>query len=198
MMRDYHFAMRLPSASHRDITSIQNWLNGNGSISTAETTFLSHNHDMANLAGALDSAVNYIEILVEKAAFRLSVHIRKVRFLPEALKPGRSDLTQDPHIFFAGPRLRSFSRAVTSWVAAAILLAPVIVLFCLKDTLWRLVTITIAVLTFLSTLSTWTKARTIEVVTAGARTRYSYTAVLVVFTSASNALRPESSSRLME
>lgn len=169
MMRDYHHAMRLPTASSRDVKSIKNWFKGNGSIETAETAFLTHTQDMANLTGALDSAVNYIEILIESAASRLSVHIRKVRFLPETLKPGRSDLTQDPHIFFAGPRLRSFSRAVTSCVAAAILLAPVIVLFCIQDALWRLVTITIAVLFFLSSLSTWTKARTIEVVTAGAR-----------------------------
>ena len=168
-MRDYHHAMRLPSASPRDITSIKNWLNGTGSIARAETNFLEHQHDMANLTGALDSAVNYIEILVERLANRLAAHIRKVKFLPEALIPGRGDLTQDPNIFFAGPRLRSFSRAVTSWVAAAILLAPVVLLFCIQDALWRLITITVALLFFLSALSTWTKARTIEIVTAGAR-----------------------------
>jgi hypothetical protein len=169
MMKDYHHAMRLPNASPRDITSIKNWLNGTGSIARAETNFLEHQHDMANLTGALDSAVNYIEIIVERLAFRLAARIRKVKFLPEAFKPGRGDLTQDSHIFFAGPRLRSFSRAVTSWIAATILLAPVVVLFCIRDAMWRLVTITVAVLCFLSALSTWTKARTIEIVTAGAR-----------------------------
>jgi hypothetical protein len=169
MMKDYHHAMRLPSASPRDIASIKNWLDGTGSIARAETDFLEHQHDMVNLTGALDSAVNYIEILVEKLPKRLAAHVRKVKYLPEVLKPGRSDLTQDPHIFFAGPLLRSFSRAVTSWVAAAILLAPVVVLFCIQDALWRLITITVAILFFLTALSTWTKARTIEVVTAGAR-----------------------------
>ncbi|KAB2107124.1 hypothetical protein AG0111_0g4687 [Alternaria gaisen] len=169
MMRDYHHAMRLPAASPRDITSIQNYLDGTGSIAIEESAFLSHRHDLANLTGALDSAATSIEYLIERAACRLSYPIRKLAFLPEALKPGRGDLTQDPNIFFAGPRLRSFSRAVTSWVAAAILLAPVIVLFCIQDALWRLITITVAVLFFLSALSTWTKARTIEVVTAGAR-----------------------------
>jgi hypothetical protein len=216
MMRDYHHAMRLPAASSRDITSIKNWVNGTGGIARTETDFLSYPNDIANLTGALDSAVTTIEILIERALFRLSVPIRKnLSFLPEALKPGRADLTQDPNIFFAGPRLRSFSRAVTSCVAAGILLAPVVVLFCIQDALWRLITITVAVLFFLSALSTWTKARTIEVVTAGARyvpcvvacfgyleilmflETISYAAVLVVFTSASNALRPEHTSRVM-
>ncbi|KAF1992972.1 hypothetical protein P154DRAFT_591726, partial [Amniculicola lignicola CBS 123094] len=169
MMKDYHYVMRLPNASPRDIISIKNWLNGTGSIARAETNFLEHQHDMANLTGALDSAVNYIETFVERLAERLAAHIRKVKFLPEALKPGRGDLTQDPHIFFAGPCLSSFSRVVTSWVAAAILLAPVVVLFCIQDALWRLITITVAGLVFLSALSTWTKARTIEIITAGAR-----------------------------
>jgi hypothetical protein len=68
-----------------------------------------------------------------------------------------------------GPHLRSFSRAVTSCVASAILLAPVIVLVCVRSALWRLVIITVAVLFFLSALSTSTKAQTIEIVTAGAR-----------------------------
>lgn len=169
MMRDYYHAMRLPAASPRDITSIKNWVNGPAGIARVETEFLSQKQDMVNLTGALDSATASMETLIERAAFRLSSPIRKLSFFPEALKPGRSDLTQDPHIFFAGPRLRCFSRAVTAWVAAAILLAPVIVLFCVQDALWRLITITIAVLFFLSVLSTWTKATTIEVVTAGAR-----------------------------
>jgi len=192
MLRDYHHAMRLPTASPRDITSIQNWLHGTGSIAGPETDFLSHPHDLANLTGTLDSAVLTIETFIERLAFVLSSPIRRIKRLPESLKPGRHDLTSDPHIFFAGPRLRSFSRAVTSWIAASILLAPVVVLFCVQDAVGRLVTITVAVLFFLSALSTWTKARTIEVVTAGA----SYAAVLVVFTSASNALRPEYSARL--
>jgi hypothetical protein len=169
MMRDYYHAMRLPAASQQDITSIQNYLDGTGSIAVEESAFLSHPHDLANLIGALDNAATSIESLIERAAFRLSSPIRKLTFLPEALKPGRGDLTQDPNIFFAGPRLRAFGRAVTSWVAAAILLAPVIVLFCIQDALWRLITIIVAVLFFLSALSTWTKARTIEIVTAGAR-----------------------------
>jgi hypothetical protein len=123
--------------------------------------------------------------------------------------PGRNDLTQDRNIFFMGPHLRSFSRAVTSCVASGILLAPVVVLFCVQRPLWRLVIIAVAVFFFLSALSTWTKARTIEIVTAGARYEYhssvsagakldrSYAAVLVVFTSASNALKPDSAARMM-
>jgi hypothetical protein len=93
----------------------------------------------------------------------------QARFLPEAMKPGRSDLTRDTNIFFMGPHLRSVSRTVTSFLASGILLTPVIVLVCVKSALWRLAIIAIAVLFFLSALSTWTKARTIEIVAAGAR-----------------------------
>jgi hypothetical protein len=38
---------------------------------------------MANLAGTLDNAVHYVEILAEKIALRVSAHARKVALLPE-------------------------------------------------------------------------------------------------------------------
>jgi hypothetical protein len=188
MIRDYHFALRLPNAAPRDINSVKNWINGTGCIARAESQFLEEQDDMMNLGGTTDHAVTYIEIVAETIAFGFAARLRKVRqhaqsylftelfthetqvkFLPEAMKPGRSDLTQDTHLFFPGSLLRSFSRAVTSCVSAGLLLAPVIILFCVRNALWRLVVITTAVVFFLSALSMWTKARTIEIVTAGAR-----------------------------
>jgi hypothetical protein len=165
MLRDYHHAMRLPPAPPRSISSIENYLTGTGSIARLETSFLTSTHDLVNLTNTPDNAVSAMEDLIG----RLFLPLHKLTFLPAFLKPGRSDLTQDPHIFFAGPRLRSFSRAVTSGVAAAMLLTPVVVLFCMRNALWRLVTITVAVLFFLGAMARWTRARTIEVVTAGAR-----------------------------
>ncbi|KAF1941275.1 hypothetical protein EJ02DRAFT_348290, partial [Clathrospora elynae] len=80
MMRDYHRAMRLPDADPRDVNSIKNWMDGTGCIAPAKSEFLERRDDLANLGGTLDSAVNYIEIVVEKLAFRLAAHIRKVTY----------------------------------------------------------------------------------------------------------------------
>jgi hypothetical protein len=85
------------------------------------------------------------------------------------MKPGRSDLTKDANIFFMGPRLRLFAHAVTTGVIAAILLAPIIALSCIKSSLGRHITIVFSAAVFISAVSLWTKARTIEVFMAGAR-----------------------------
>lgn len=77
MIRDYHYVMRLPGAEPRDINSINNWIDGTGSIARMESAFLQRPDDMSNLIGTPDSAVSYIEIAVEKIAYRLSVHMRK-------------------------------------------------------------------------------------------------------------------------
>lgn len=78
MIRDYHYAMRLPNAHARDVESIQNWIGGTGCIARAESDFLQHPDDLANLTGTLDNAVTYIEILIANIACGLSRYIREV------------------------------------------------------------------------------------------------------------------------
>ncbi|KAF2726708.1 hypothetical protein EJ04DRAFT_582518 [Polyplosphaeria fusca] len=140
MMKDYQHALHLPDANQRDVVSVQNWINGTGCIARAETAYLDRIDDLAGMARSHDGASHRTEIAVEKIASILGAFIRKrLQFLPEAMKPGRSDLTKDTNIFLMGRRLRFFVNVVTSAIVAAILLAPVVALFCIRSALGRLI-----------------------------------------------------------
>jgi hypothetical protein len=58
---------------------------------------------------------------------------------------------------------------ITTWLATIILLVPVIILYNISNPIGRLVTSVVSAGVFLSILSLFTKARTVEVFTAGAR-----------------------------
>jgi hypothetical protein len=79
MIRDYHFALRLPNAAPRDINSIKGWINGTDCIARAESQFLEEQDDMTNLGGTIDHAVTCIEIVVETIAFGFAARLRKVK-----------------------------------------------------------------------------------------------------------------------
>ncbi|OJD28905.1 uncharacterized protein BKCO1_10400011 [Diplodia corticola] len=188
MMKEYQHALHLPAADRRDVVSMKNWIEGTGCIQRKESRYLDLEDDLLNLTGTVDSAITRIETVIEDCAVWIAHHIcKRIVVLPDAMKPGRQSLTQDEHIFVLGPRLQTFSRALTAWLATVILLMPIVVLFCVSSPVVRLITIIFAAGFFLSALSMLTHARTVEIFTAGA----SYAAVLVVFTSASNAFRPE-------
>jgi hypothetical protein len=81
----------------------------------------------------------------------------------------RHKLTSDEHIFLPGPYLHTLSRALSSWLATAVLMTPVVVLCNISSAAGRLVTIAISAVFFLCAVSLFTKAKTMEIFTAGAR-----------------------------
>lgn len=83
------------------------------------------------------------------------------------------------------PRLRRVSRMISTWLATLCLLVPVVILYNVSNSIGRLAITVVSAGLFLSVLSLFTKAKTVEVFAAGA----SYAAVLVVFTSTSNNIQ---------
>ena len=61
------------------------------------------------------------------------------------------------------------SRVLTTWIATTLLLTPVIILYVVSNPKVRLAIIALAAGFFLSIVSVFTKARTIEVIVMGAR-----------------------------
>lgn len=71
-------SLQFRNADPRDISSISNWIEGTGCIARAESGFLEKEDDMANLSGSLDDAVSFIEIFVEKWAFKVARLVKQV------------------------------------------------------------------------------------------------------------------------
>ena len=61
------------------------------------------------------------------------------------------------------------SRMMTTWVAGIVLIVPIIVLYNISSPKGRLVAVVLTAAVFLSVVSVLTRARTLEIIAAGAR-----------------------------
>ena len=77
--------------------------------------------------------------------------------------------TADEHIFLLDPCMTVLSRALTTWLATTVLMVPVIALSNISSSSGRVVTIALSAGLFLTAVSLFTRARTVEIFTAGAR-----------------------------
>ncbi|TVY84244.1 hypothetical protein LSUE1_G001354 [Lachnellula suecica] len=186
MMEQSHRVMALPDPSKRDISSLKNWVEGTSCLSRLESLYLEDHEDLLNLTGTVDNAVTRIESLVEDSFFWTDSLIRN--HIPEAFKNRLTKPSGDGNILILGPWLQGISRAITTWLATLVLLTPVILLVHISSARGRLAVIGFASGLFLSTMSLFTKAGTVDVFIAGA----SYAAVLVVFMSTGNGLASNS------
>ena len=78
ILRDYREVLQYPDADPRDVGSVQNWVDGTGSIAREESRYLSHVDDLASMANHADRAVNCVDIAVEDVAQRFGAFVRKV------------------------------------------------------------------------------------------------------------------------
>ncbi|KAF2184808.1 hypothetical protein K469DRAFT_708576 [Zopfia rhizophila CBS 207.26] len=180
MLVQNHRVLSLPSAKQRDLNNLKKWIKGTASISRQESAYLESEEDLINLTGSRDIALTFVEDLIGDCIFVIERGIRRIS--PSGYIKRRHKLTADEHIFLLGPRLSTFCRILTTWVATVVLLVPIFVLSHISNSAWRLVTIALSAGLLLTIVSIFTKARTMEIFTAGA----SYAAVLVVFTSAND------------
>jgi hypothetical protein len=81
----------------------------------------------------------------------------------------RQPCTLDENIFIPTPSLRRFSRTLTTLLATLILLTPVVILSGISSQTARLATVFLSAAFFLSAVSLFTDAKTVELFTAGAR-----------------------------
>lgn len=70
--------LSLDAAETRDIESLQNWVNGNGTVARKETEYLQKSRELACLAPLKDTALSRVEIWVEDVLIRCYRGFRKV------------------------------------------------------------------------------------------------------------------------
>lgn len=80
-----------------------------------------------------------------------------------------SHTTKNENVLILGPVLKLMSRILTTWLASVLLLGPVMILNSISNPKARLVIITLTPGILLSIVSVFTRAKTIEVIVAGAR-----------------------------
>ncbi|KAI1825595.1 hypothetical protein F4861DRAFT_500915 [Xylaria intraflava] len=168
----------LETASHRDITNLENWVDGNGCIARAETAYLARTEDLLSVAHRDDNALAWLGSLVEDGR----VYARE-RFG----KNPQPSISRDPnvHIFSERSTARAARILITPFVVV-LLLTPVIICNFVQSLTARLAVIILATTCFVAVLSGLTRVRTVELVVAGA----TYTTVLIVFITNTNGPGP--------
>ncbi|KAK4170902.1 hypothetical protein QBC36DRAFT_250540 [Triangularia setosa] len=169
-----HRVLNLEDASHRDVANLQNWVDGNGCIARQETAYLARAEDLLSVASPDDGATTWLGALVEGCR---ALYTKRVGLHP------RLDASRDPN-------LHVFPRSSITWVTrmlmtpfvVVLLLAPVVICNLVDSLTARLVVIIAATTVFVAVLSGLTRARTAELVVAGA----TYTTVMIVFISNTN------------
>ncbi|KAK0717750.1 caspase domain-containing protein [Lasiosphaeria miniovina] len=169
-----HRVLSLEDASYRDVASLQDWVDGNGCIARQETAYLSRARDLVSVTSPDDGATTWLGVWAERC--RVSLYTR-IGYDP------RLNASRDPNVYI-------FPRSSITWVArmlmtpfvVVLLMAPVIICSLVGNLAARLVIIVAATTGFVAVLSGLTRAKTIELVVAGA----TYTTVLIVFISNTN------------
>ncbi|KAM7210104.1 hypothetical protein V8F06_014513 [Rhypophila decipiens] len=170
-----HHMFALETAKPRSICHLQRWIKGNGCIARDEWKYLYQDLDLATYATHNDNVLAWLEPLVEDC---LALSRRR---LPKGTT--NNLISRDRHVhIFSKPAISLISRMVIIPLVVMLLLAPVIICNSINGQSARLAVIVISTSCFITALSTLTKARTVELVIAGA----TYTTVLIVFISNTN------------
>jgi len=65
-----HRMLGLKAAKSRDVSSLQNWVNGNACLAREETAYLTHCKDLLSIAPSGDDAVTQLRPWVEDKLIR--------------------------------------------------------------------------------------------------------------------------------
>jgi len=139
---------------------MQNWIDGNGCISRQETAYLECGADLVSAAGLEDNP--WLEAFVEDC--RLA--FRKYSATTTA---ARHDISRDPNVhIFTTSSVRRVVRILLAPFITALLLTPVFICNFVGSLTARIVLVAVATTVFVAVLSSFTRARTVELIVAGA------------------------------
>ncbi|KAI0549743.1 hypothetical protein F4679DRAFT_584206 [Xylaria curta] len=163
----YQRASSFDAAPSRTISNLQNWVDGTGCIARNETAYLEHAEDLFSLATSEDRLVTWLEARTED--FCVFCWNLFPRTKAASSLRGLLDVSRDPNVHIFSP---SFLRVAVYILVApfitVLLLTPVIICNFVSQLLARLIIVVAATITFVSVLSGVSKARTIELIIAGA------------------------------
>ncbi|PYH47505.1 uncharacterized protein BP01DRAFT_217289 [Aspergillus saccharolyticus JOP 1030-1] len=158
-------------APGRDTTSLQNWINGTGSIARAESRYLAEN-DLFTLKSSDDGPLLRLEEHLESLFTKL--------FRGFFRKYTAFEVSRDHQVFIpTGLLVKRIARAVMAAVTTILILLPMLMCNYLQNPTTRIIIIAVSVLIFIAILSGISKAKSMEVFVASA----TYATVVMVFIS---------------
>ncbi|KAK3366616.1 hypothetical protein B0T24DRAFT_534247, partial [Lasiosphaeria ovina] len=166
--------MSFEAALHRAVLNVQNWLSRSACMARKVTAYLYCGEDLLSTSTPENSFIAWLEELAEDSRVCLYERFRKVRLYAQ----GQSLVV---HIF-SSSSMRRIARILMTPIITFLLPAPVVIYSFVSSLTIRLVVVVAATTGFIALLSSFTRARTVELVVAGA----TYTTVLVVFISSTN------------
>jgi hypothetical protein len=167
-----HRMSGLDGAESRPIENLQNWVEGTGCISRAESAYLYQPpEELLNTQSRDDSAMVGLEANVAE---------RLVRIRDYFFKSSRPSISRDSNVYI--PRRSTtlrIARGLMTPIIVALLLAPVVLCTYLETVSSRLYVIAGSTIIFIAIMSSATRVKSSELVIAAA----TYATVLVVFVS---------------
>ncbi|KAI1151403.1 hypothetical protein F4825DRAFT_477091 [Nemania diffusa] len=155
----------------RDNLSLRNWLNGNGCVSRLETAYLDHEEDLFGLAASGDRATSQLEAWIED---KLIDYYPSFRMMPS------HNVSTDANVYiYSGCMIKRTAKLLLLLLISVLLLLPVTICSAITSMTARLIIIILSTAVYLAVLSALTKARTFELILAGA----TFATILVVFVS---------------
>ncbi|ETS86571.1 hypothetical protein PFICI_00399 [Pestalotiopsis fici W106-1] len=157
--------LSLGKAQHRDVESLQNWLDGNGCLAREEAAYLSH-RELITLAPPRDNAIAQFEAWIEDKLIRFDRNFRKSHF---------HDVSNDPNVYiYSGSHIRRAARTLLLCLITVLLLMPVVLCNSIVAVSARMTVIVLSTILYLLVISELTQSRTLELVVAGATVRVKY------------------------
>ncbi|KAL8914321.1 MAG: hypothetical protein Q9171_001041 [Xanthocarpia ochracea] len=146
-----------------DVDTLKNWFQNEGFLSREETKYLNHmdgldkGHDLLSLHEVnMHSLGRHIERLLVKIDSRFK------------MRPNTTLTTNQSFLVFSDDLLEIVARALVASFIVVLLLVPVVILNFVHKTALRFGIIFVAAATFVSTVTIVSKAKTVEVLVAGA------------------------------
>ncbi|KAI1745786.1 hypothetical protein F4680DRAFT_113322 [Xylaria scruposa] len=171
LLESTHRVLSLGHAQPRDISSVQNWINGTGCISKDETAYLDHDKELISLAFCKDGATKKLEDWVEDLfvdryeGFRSNPH---------------HDLSESENVFlYSGQLIKHIAKAIMLILISFLLLLPVVICMAIDSPWGRICVIIASTVAYLAILAQLTNSRMIELILAGA----TFATILTVFIS---------------
>lgn len=156
--------------SRECVMNLQHWVDNTCSLAQCETAYLAYTKDLMTILSTQDDAVARLAPLMETI----------LRSLYKIVGKRRCDISRDPNIsIFSVALLRNLTRTLIAWFVVVSLLVPIVIINALSSLVLRMAIIVVASAVLITTLSSFTNAKTVELFVSGA----TYATVLVVFIS---------------
>ncbi|KAI1329832.1 hypothetical protein F5Y16DRAFT_71590 [Xylariaceae sp. FL0255] len=153
-------AMEYSPAAPRERISLMNWLGGNGCISRLETAYLNHEKDLISLNIPGDRATSQLENWIEDMF---------IEYFPGFRTRSSHTVSTDANVYiYSGSLIKRTAATLLLLLISILLLLPVIICTTTTSMIARLFIIVISTAVYLATLSALTRARTFELILAGA------------------------------